>query len=162
MANNFWLIWAGIVLTEYYFLEGLLMTILNVLVVGEVNTGKSTFIDIHTNDDGEYSLARYLTRAYSLYTTCCVEALWLDSGHWLTTFMIQLLSRINSNCTGTYNDMSISNVNDHEYKVKYFEFDDKEDKTKQYKDKDLILLCFAVNNVPSYNKLDEVYVKEVC
>ena len=31
----------------------------------------------------------------------------------------------------------------------------------QYKGKDLVMLCFAVNNVASYNKLEEEYMAEV-
>lgn len=87
------------------------MSIFNVLVVGRKGIGKSTFIDIHTNDDG------------------------------------------------TYNDMSISSVDGEDYKVKYFEYE-LENSVDQYKNKDLILCCFAVNDVDSYNKLDSEYIDE--
>eukprot|EP00116_Pleurobrachia_bachei_P014360 sb/3474622/ len=87
------------------------MTIFNVLVVGRKGIGKSTFIDIHTNDDG------------------------------------------------TYNDMSVSNVDGHDYKVKYHEYEMEND-VSQYKDKDLILCCFAVNDVDSYTSLELEYIEE--
>jgi len=87
------------------------MTIFNVLVVGRKGIGKTTFIDIHTNDDG------------------------------------------------TYNDMSISTVDGEDYNVKYFEYE-LENSVEQYKNKDLILCCFAVNDVDSYNKLDSEYIEE--
>lgn len=56
--------------------------------------------------------------------------------------------------------MSISHVDGEDYNVKYFEYE-LENSVEQYKDKDLILCCFAVNDVDSYNKLDSEYLEEV-
>ena len=56
--------------------------------------------------------------------------------------------------------MSISTVDGEDYKVKYFEYE-LENSVDQYKNKDLILCCFAVNDVDSYNKLDSEYIDEV-
>ena len=38
------------------------MTIFNVLVVGRKGIGKTTFIDIHTNDDGKCQLCDLLSK----------------------------------------------------------------------------------------------------
>ena len=56
--------------------------------------------------------------------------------------------------------MSISTVDGEDYNVKYFEYE-LENSVEQYKNKDLILCCFAVNDVDSYNKLDSEYIEEV-
>ena len=56
--------------------------------------------------------------------------------------------------------MSISTVDGDDYNVKYFEYELKHS-VDQYKNKDLILCCFAVNDVDSYNKLDSEYIAEV-
>ena len=56
--------------------------------------------------------------------------------------------------------MSISTVDGDDYNVKYFEYELKHS-VDQYKDKDLILCCFSVNDVDSYNKLDSEYIAEV-
>jgi len=83
-----------------------------VLVLGQLGVGKSTFIDLHTNEDG------------------------------------------------TDNDLSVTKVDGVEYKVRYQDSADSSPKD-QYKGKDLVMLCFAVNNVASFNKLEEEYLAEI-
>lgn len=66
------------------------------------------------------------------------------------------------NFSGSNNNEKTSRVEGEpcEFHVKYHECEEP-DKAESYNDKDIVLCCFAVNDVASYKKLETYYIKEV-